>query len=345
MKYKNGSQHGEHNYILPKKIGGRKVTATDVIHIWEYGIGYTPPMKHWKSRQKLVQQSKFSRWKKIVDIFMNHCEGSMSNFKEIFSDSNGRLLPIAAILSRFECCYRKRWKETYPLHWLSERMCSSLYEENHVKETLRNVDPITALELWEYGNNSIPPLMLWPKYGIKLHKYCYERIRKAFKIYSKTFGENIERYRENCFNEKAEVVSLDTFLKKYEFGINEKEKIQKDSLIENIKDSVDNSSGPYILPRMINGKKISPNDVIQLWYYGNGDVKAINTWTSQEKTRQQSKISRWKKIIDIFENKFSKNLEAFEKYCTKSNGKMHPVAAVVSMYEEEEENNCHFLQN
>ena len=86
-------------YILPSKISGKKVTARDVIRIWNKGLGHIPPIKHWPSAQKLRQQSKISRWKKIVAIYREDFKGSFREFQKRLSDSRGKLLPVSAILS------------------------------------------------------------------------------------------------------------------------------------------------------------------------------------------------------------------------------------------------------
>lgn len=92
-------------YTLPRKINGRKVSARDVIQLWEYGMGEVPPIKTWTKSQKFKQQSKISRWKKIVDIFKYQCNSDMRKFEEIYADGHGCLLPVAAITNRFETLY------------------------------------------------------------------------------------------------------------------------------------------------------------------------------------------------------------------------------------------------
>ena len=95
----------ERVYTLPRKINGRKVSARDVIQLWEYGMGDVPPIKAWTKSQKFKQQSKISRWKKIVDIFKYQCNSDMRKFEEIYADGHGCLLPVAAITNRFETLY------------------------------------------------------------------------------------------------------------------------------------------------------------------------------------------------------------------------------------------------
>ena len=92
----------QHSYVLPGKVNGKKITAKDVIRIWNKGIGHIPPIKDWPPGQKIRQQSKISRWKKIVDIFNEDFKGNFKDFRKRFSDSKGMLLPVSAILSIYE---------------------------------------------------------------------------------------------------------------------------------------------------------------------------------------------------------------------------------------------------
>ena len=89
----------QHSYVLPGKVKGKKITARDVIRIWNKGIGHIPPIKQWSPAQKMRQQSKISRWKKIVDIFHEDFKGNFKEFQKKFSDSKGMLLPVSTILS------------------------------------------------------------------------------------------------------------------------------------------------------------------------------------------------------------------------------------------------------
>lgn len=89
-------------FILPRKINGQKVSAKDVIRIWEEGFCNIPPVKIWTPNQKLKQQSKISRWKKIVDIFKTECSSDMKLFQMRYKNDCGAMLPIAAIISKYE---------------------------------------------------------------------------------------------------------------------------------------------------------------------------------------------------------------------------------------------------
>ena len=89
-------------FVLPRKINGQKVSAKDVIRLWEDGFCNIPPIKTWTPSQKLKQQSKISRWKKIVDIFKTECNGEMKLFEMVYKNDSGSLLPIAAIITKHE---------------------------------------------------------------------------------------------------------------------------------------------------------------------------------------------------------------------------------------------------
>lgn len=88
---------GLRSYELP-----RRVSAKEVLNLWDHGCDEFPPLKDWTPTQKLKQQSKISRWKKLVDIFKADYGGDMKSFEESFSDARGEILPVTTILSLYE---------------------------------------------------------------------------------------------------------------------------------------------------------------------------------------------------------------------------------------------------
>lgn len=100
--HKTISQSTDSLYLLPRKINGRKVSAKDVLQLWYHGLNKIPPVKHWSPQQKAVQQSKISRWKKIVELFEQEFSGDWDKFHKHFSNSLGQLLPITAIIAKHE---------------------------------------------------------------------------------------------------------------------------------------------------------------------------------------------------------------------------------------------------
>ena len=89
------------SYVLPKKISGNKVTPLDVIDIWENGTETIPPIRTWTSLQKMTQQSKISRWKKIYSVYINQCRGDKDRFRDLITDEQGRILPLATLCNMF----------------------------------------------------------------------------------------------------------------------------------------------------------------------------------------------------------------------------------------------------
>ena len=86
------------SYVLPKKIKGQKVSPVDVIKIWEKGVpGRIPPIKTWTSIQKLTQQSKVSRWKRIYVMYKGKCNGDMNKFRKLVTDSMGKVMSVATV--------------------------------------------------------------------------------------------------------------------------------------------------------------------------------------------------------------------------------------------------------
>ena len=86
------------SYVLPKKIKGQKVSPVDIIEIWEKGIaGRIPPIKTCTSIQRLTQQSKVSRWKKIYLMYKKQCNGDMDKFEQPVTDSMGKAISVATV--------------------------------------------------------------------------------------------------------------------------------------------------------------------------------------------------------------------------------------------------------
>ena len=99
--HKDEDPHQPLSYVLPKTINGNKVTPFDVIDIWENGTETIPPIRTWTSLQKMTQQSKISRWKKIYNVYINQCKGDKDRFRDLITDEQGRILPLATVCNMF----------------------------------------------------------------------------------------------------------------------------------------------------------------------------------------------------------------------------------------------------
>ena len=558
------SEKSDKIHVLPRKINGRKVSAKDVIELWENGIGDIPPIKSWSKTQKFKQQSKISRWKKIVDIFKYQCHRDMKKFEEIYTDSHGCLLPVAAITTRFETKYgdelnitsklmtvttnddnhsnhslnltrhegesfRKRKhdensernqiskevsyddtifdsqsspstsmnidkysrqksdlsesgfdskiQEIKPLppgkqtqigylaienkdivrrhsssssissrcdiferqlrydssqnnfteraafrkqsdsdaatvqatkeSTIDKRQSNSPINENPIVHVVspsvlikqeaesadeveivdnhlfgdydkkkaefsitfdtqsspsnsdsenmdrnpeislednipENISVLEALELWKNGSNSIQPIKDWPC-SKKARSKMAQKIEDIFYIFQNVFKSDYTTFKIMC-TENNTLLTIDESLAKFSKPL--KERPHENDLCKQTANSMTfdfshhktvsaNADVLYLLPRKINGKKVNARDVLQLWYYGLNKIPPVKNWSAQQKSVQQSKISRWKKIVDLYERDYKGDWDLFEKTYSNGNGQLIPITAIIAKREEE----------
>ncbi|XP_065674321.1 uncharacterized protein LOC100215655 [Hydra vulgaris] len=550
------SEKADKIHVLPRKINGRKVSAKDVIELWENGIGDIPPIKTWSKTQKFKQQSKISRWKKIVDIFKYQCHRDMKKFEEIYTDSHGCLLPVAAITTKFETIYgdelnitsklmtvttndddrhhdtnvklprhegegfRKRkhddsqtpneisyddsifdnqsppfstqnieqisktknedsctdykmqgfksftaTKQTPTGYLTTENMdeirrhsssssvssrCEMLdrqfrYDSSRsnsfekepfrkqsdsdapsnqttvldIKETARqnnenpivhvvspsviikeeeessdeveiidsrflgnydkktaefsitfdnqsspsnsdsetkeftldmspepiipeNISVLEAIELWKNGSANFKPIKDWSSSKKACNKLA-QKIEDIFYIFQNVFKSDYATFKIMC-TENNTLLTIDESLAKFSKPL--KERTNEIDLCKPTANSMTfdfshhktvsaNSDVLYLLPRKINGKKVNARDVLQLWYYGLNKIPPVKNWSAQQKSVQQSKISRWKKIVDLYERDYKGDWDLFEKTYSNGNGQLIPITAIIAKREEE----------
>lgn len=465
-------------YILPRKINGRKVSAKDVIQLWEHGMGDIPPIKLWTKAQKFKQQSKISRWKKIVDIFKYQCHSDMRKFEEIYTDSHGCLLPVAAITTKFETIYGDELNITSKLMTVStlpgtpthtggrnlKRSIDSQSEEDEIankisnkfhieghslpgppslirkstsppsllekkslteKEKTSEVDtkeltvtpkvevvdedyvaaevdkssfhpfgqqlsskssgysfdgqsspsnsesevnesdmrsksdsfnevytiPTSAsladlIRFWDKGFTDFPPIKTWTREQKDSQREFITDIEKLFFIYDQTFKRDMNAFNDACVKEDGQPMSFEDVFSKFNQAFQEQHTVETNTLSSTSASSMtfdfshhrtisQSTDALYLLPRKINGRKVSAKDVLQLWYHGLNKIPPVKQWSPQQKAVQQSKISRWKKIVDLFEHDFSGNWERFEKHFSNNLGQLIPITAIIAKHEEE----------
>ncbi|XP_066928800.1 uncharacterized protein [Clytia hemisphaerica] len=501
-KSSSGSESQEKVFTLPRKIAGRKVSARDVIQLWEYGMGEVPPIKSWTKTQKFKQQSKISRWKKIVDIFKYQCNSDMRRFEEIYADGHGCLLPVAAITNRFETLYgdelnitsklmtvptptetsiisnmsaavtisgyqhpgisRKRnltddsasddgnTEEQYPsqhrpyyesgsktppppllvpvgspplkqvkieddVHTKEDRGVvqsnghnnattpshaqstnsstlnrtlmgppslgaekqvtphnnstiagifgnsqspeSSIAESDDVTEDsnsatvpqLRRMSSIIyilpdtmtireAITFWEKGSNEFPPVRTWTRPQNSIQTDLVIKLERLYSIYTERFHSDIDALLVSALDEDKRELPIDKLISKHQDVKFSQTPTNTSSMtfdFSHHKTISQSSESLYLLPRKINGRKVSAKDVLQLWYHGLNKIPPVKLWSPQQKAVQQSKISRWKKIVELFEQEFNGDWEMFYKHFSNSLGQLLPITAIIAKHEEE----------
>ena len=469
-------------YTLPRKINGRKVSAKDVIQLWEFGMGDVPPIKSWTKAQKFKQQSKISRWKKIVDIFKYQCNSDMRKFEEIYTDSHGCLLPVAAITNKFETLYgdelnitsklmtvstteqqqqqqqqqhfqqqqehqqhdlhhiqqvndeannRKRKitedslsdgdstngyhtqapfdeddheqnispslpplllpatsvrsphklvkveDETHSVSSNQESACplktsenltpvigtdksiiyedqsspssinSTTNEEAHERKYKRSTSIIyilpdtftikEAIMFWDTGSREFPPVKTWTHVQNSIQQDLILKIEKLYEIFVEHFHRDIDALLSNVCDTNGEELPIEQFINNYTHQ--DARKIPNANSMtfdfSHHKTISQCTDALYLLPRKINGRKVSAKDVLQLWYHGLNKIPPVKQWSPQQKAVQQSKISRWKKIVELFEQDFAGDWDKFKMHYSNSLGQLLPITAIISRHEEE----------
>lgn len=239
---KTGEGSENEIYQLP-----RKVTAKDVVQLWEEGCELFPPVSKWPKIHKVGHETKLFRWKKIVDIFRKDCGGSWETFEERFSSAKGELLPISAILSKYDL-------ENEPPSYLPKSFVSSLngssilQKDNDIGEQndqLQDQDQdkeissdsemiendgtspekkgaefilpkkVTALDviyLWENGLGDMPPLCQWTPAQKASQRSKISRWNKIVDIFKYECGSDIRKFEEKYRDEKGELLPITNIL-------------------------------------------------------------------------------------------------------------------------------------
>ena len=222
-------------YTLPENA-----TALDVINLWKHGTDQIPPIHKWSASQKLPQKSKISRWRKLMAIFDEKCNGDLEKFKAAYKDINGKIMPVSAILSKHK-------------------------EDDSVNDS--NSDA-------------------------------------------------------NIPGESQSTVSIHDII---EGG--------RDNLILPGSCQTGKSRHVYVLPKRINRRKVSALDVIRIWEQGLGNIPPVSSWNPVQKMKQQSKISRWKKIYDIYKIDCHGSFDEFFEKFADEKGDVMSIAAILLRYE------------
>lgn len=257
-------QNGVTAFELP-----RRVSAREVLHLWEYGCDDFPPLKDWTPTQKLRQQSKISRWKKLVDIFQSGYSGDWSKFEKSFSDSKGDVLPVTTILSLFETQQTPAFLQT-----------SQLNKENgsHSPVRYKSDDDERSSSRQYIDDDS------------NLSDYSLDHYKRGLSMAARE-----QTLRENTT-------------------------IKPDSSME----------VRYTLPR-----KVTPKDIVHLWENGCEEFPPVGKWSRAQRIGQETKIFRWKKIVDIFNSDCNRNWDYFERKYYNEKCQPLPISSIIAKYDTE----------
>lgn len=364
VKVETQSSGDEKSHILP-----RKVTAKDIIRLWETGYGDLPPLHQWTPAQKASQRSKFSRWTKIYDIYKYHCKGDLSLFESKFSDERGELYPVTTIVAMFDAWESPSSLST-PFSGTSKPgQKAGEGSETEIYQLPRKVTAKDVVRLWEEGCELFPPVRKWQK----IHKVGHEtklfRWKKIVDIFRKDCGGSWEKFEERFSNPKGELLPVSAILSKYDLeneppsylpkgfssSLNSSSPAQKDYIASHPLDShhsenehlqdqdkevasdsdmaEDEGSSPKKGSEFILPKKVTALDVIYLWENGLGDMPPLCQWTPTQKASQRSKISRWNKIVDIFKYECGSDIRKFEEKYRDEKGELLPITNILNLHD------------
>ncbi|XP_046849894.1 LOW QUALITY PROTEIN: uncharacterized protein LOC124443482 [Xenia sp. Carnegie-2017] len=355
---------------IPLECPTRKYNCLNVsVRRKSSGFGITvvenSPVKRWSSAQKLRYTTKLSRWRKIADIFHQKCNSNWRTYEEKYpKPKHYELLALSTVIAMQDEEQDESFQSTTkPLSdrrmdfWDANnepcvKKSGKNDEENTVKATeiedaVEDVEDrhngvehsqkdhsaddfdlpkkVTALDIinyWENGFKDMPPVSQWTRHQKFRQRGKIARWSKLYAIYEKQFNGNLAEFNDHYSDEKGQIYPVTTIISMYES--------QADTGHRAIKEA--SSKGPvvrkYNLPRKVDAK-----DIINLWEKGNEEFPPVAAWTKADKIGQETKIFRWKKVVDIFKNYCDSDWDYFEDLFTNDFGELLPISAIIAKYE------------
>ena len=334
----------------------RKVTAFEVVRYWTDGCENFGPVKDWTRTQKMGQETKISRWKKIYEIFRYQCCRDWDEFCRRYTNQRGELLPIATILAKYEAenplgapSYKQHENEShegvtpgFATQVIGESCTTSFTDNGYALPQAVDVDIIVtyageyvlpeqltavqALSLWEHGTEQVPPIKNWSEKQTQQPELV-DNVRRVAEIFERDCGTHFRRFLDRFSDTDGELLPMagiiySSHCRKYSPFFTEYQKSIKHS----------RSRGEqYELP-----KRVGAKEIVWLWDHGCQDFPPVKTWSSAQKLRYTTKLSRWRKIADIFHEKCGSNWRIYEQKYSNANGELLALSTVISMQEETE---------
>ena len=354
---KHSRNRGE-QYELPKRVG-----AKEIVWLWDHGCQDFPPVKTWSSAQKLRYTTKLSRWRKIADIFHDKCDSNWRIYEQKYSNANGELLALSTVISMQDegesdgyASMIKRSPERNGDVWNVEPEFSGEVEKNndsneghntsnldqneddvdHIKNESsrkesnatdefylpKKVNALDIINYWENGFGNMPPVSEWTTLQRFRQRSKISRWSKIYDIYKNHCRENIAEFQKLYSDENGQLLPATTIISMYESRVD----------TDQYNDNETPPKGPvvrkYVLPRKVDAK-----DIVRLWEEGNEQFPPIAAWTKADKIGQETKIFRWKKIVDIFKNHCDGDWEYFEDLFSNEFGELLPTSAIIAKFE------------
>ena len=347
----------EVRYYLP-----RKVTPNDIVRLWEKGCEEFPPVCQWSRAQKIGQETKIFRWRKIVEIFNKDCNRNWDAFYGKYANDRGHLMAISSIIAKYDA----ENATTGPIFDIPEARsrlstASDDQDENFEGETSpiaatfnsvgvaktegsssgegsshilpRKVTAKDIIRLWETGYGDLPPLHRWTPAQKAGQRSKFSRWTKIYDIYKYHCKGDMSVFESKFSDEGGELYPVTTIVAMFDAWDSPSSLSSPfTGAVTSQKTGEGAENGIYQLPR-----KVTAKDVVQLWEEGCERFPPVSKWPKIHKVGHETKLFRWKKIVDIFRKDCGGSWEKFEEKFSNAKGELLPISAILSKYDLENE--------
>lgn len=343
----------EVRYYLP-----RKVTPNDIVRLWEEGCEEFPPVCQWSRAQKIGQETKIFRWRKIVEIFNKDCNRSWDTFFAKYANDRGHLLAISSIIAKYDA----ENATTGPIFDIPEARsrlstASDDQDDSFAGETSpdaaafngvkvegsspgegsshilpRKVTAKDIIRLWETGYGDLPPLHRWTPAQKAGQRSKFSRWTKIYDIYKYHCKGDMSLFESKFSDERGEMYPVTTIVAMFDAWDSPSSLSSPFTGGPGQKTGEGPESEIYQLPR-----KVTAKDVVQLWEEGCELFPPVSKWPKIHKVGHETKLFRWKKIVDIFRKDCGSSWEKFEERFSNAKGELLPISAILSKYDLENE--------
>ena len=346
----------EVHYPLP-----RKVTPNDIVRLWEEGCDEFPPVCQWSRAQKIGQETKIFRWRKISEIFNKDCNRNWETFHKKYTNDRGQLLAISSIIAKYdaenatsgpifdrpEAQYRSGTASDSQEEGFVGGKPTSVAGVNGVEVKVesagssdgsthilpRKVTAKDIIRLWETGYGDLPPLSQWTPAQKAGQRSKFSRWTKIYDIYKYHCKGDLSLFESKFSDERGELYPVTTIVAMFDAWESPSSLTSHFTGSQLAPKSGDGSEAEiYQLPR-----KVTAKDVVQLWEEGCELFPPVSKWPKVHKVGHETKLFRWKKIVDIFRKDCDGSWEKFGERFSGSKGELLPISAILSKYDLENE--------
>lgn len=350
----------EVRYYLP-----RKVTPKDIVRLWEEGCDDFPPVSQWSRAQKIGQETKIFRWRKIVEIFNKDSNRNWDNFYGKYANDRGHLIAISSIIAKYDAenatsgpifdipearsrlstasddqdtslgCDKSPTASSTSLNGVGGvKVEGPIAGEGSSHILPRKVTAKDIIKLWETGYGDLPPLHRWTPAQKAGQRSKFSRWTKIYDIYKYHCKGDLSLFESKFSDERGELYPVTTIVAMFDAWESPSSLSSPftGSSQPGQKTGEGSETEIYQLPR-----KVTARDVVQLWEEGCELFPPVSKWQKIHKVGHETKLFRWKKIVDIFRKDCGGSWEKFEERFSNPKGELLPISAILSKYDLENE--------